>query len=184
MLLPSGSLRHVVLSQLCSEPMHGYGLRHAAGEYGWVYPINNAAVYPVLHELEEEKLVTHTTEVHRGRLRKVYSITQAGREELRRWLACAPDHELAIFDSAAFKIAAYQDETIRYARGWVEESVEKLRLQIEDREQWLEREVEKSDYARMAGEYGIDMLRLRLRLLESVLDRARSDEDRAVASSA
>lgn len=176
MLLPSGSLRHVVLSQLWWSPMHGYALRQTAGEVGWIYPVNNSAVYPVLHDLEIEGLVTHSTEIHCGRVRKVYTITEAGRAELVHWLASAPENELSIFDSAAFKVAAYRPETIGHAKSWMEGTIHKLRVHIDDRAQQLESDGGQSEFARLAGEYGVDMLRLRVSLLERVLALADGGE--------
>lgn len=48
---------------------------------------NYAHIYPVLKEMEGEALVTSTQEKSSGRPAKsIYSITDAGREELTKWL--------------------------------------------------------------------------------------------------
>jgi DNA-binding PadR family transcriptional regulator len=74
-----GHLRLYLLSLLAEEPMHGYELILALEErFGGTYTPSAGTIYPRLAKLEEEGLVTKTTE---GR-KTVYEITDAGRAEL------------------------------------------------------------------------------------------------------
>jgi DNA-binding PadR family transcriptional regulator len=74
-----GHLRLYLLSLLADEPMHGYELILALEErFGGTYTPSAGTIYPRLAKLEEEGLVTKTTE---GR-KTVYEITDAGRAEL------------------------------------------------------------------------------------------------------
>lgn len=74
-----GRLRLYLLSLLAVSPMHGYELIQALSErFGGTYSPSAGTVYPRLTKLEEEGLVTKTTE---GR-KTVYHITDAGRREL------------------------------------------------------------------------------------------------------
>ena len=59
----------------CPEEL---ALRALAKGYSWIYPMTNANIYPTLRTLEEEGFVEHHSEVHDGRLRKIYAITDAG----------------------------------------------------------------------------------------------------------
>jgi DNA-binding PadR family transcriptional regulator len=75
-----GHLRLYLLSLLAEEPMHGYELILALEErFGGTYTPSAGTIYPRLAKLEEEGLVTKTTE---GR-KTVYEITDAGRAELK-----------------------------------------------------------------------------------------------------
>jgi len=74
-----GHLRLYLLSLLDTAPMHGYELIQALGErFGGTYVPSAGTIYPRLAKLEEEGLVTKSTD---GR-KTVYAITDAGRAEL------------------------------------------------------------------------------------------------------
>ena len=75
-----GHLRLYLLSLLDESPKHGYELIQALGErFGGTYVPSAGTIYPRLGKLEEEGLVSKSAE---GR-KTVYSITDAGRAELR-----------------------------------------------------------------------------------------------------
>lgn len=75
-----GHLRLYLLSLLDEGPRHGYELIQALGNrFGGTYVPSAGTIYPRLAKLEEEGLVTKSAD---GR-KTVYSITDAGRAELR-----------------------------------------------------------------------------------------------------
>ncbi|MEO6941506.1 MAG: PadR family transcriptional regulator [Terrimesophilobacter sp.] len=81
-----GHLRLYLLSLLAEEPMHGYEIILALEErFGGTYTPSAGTIYPRLAKLEDEGLVTKSTD---GR-KTVYEITDAGRDEL-----AARAHEL------------------------------------------------------------------------------------------
>ena len=98
------AVKHTLLGLLSWKPMHGYRLRKVAQAYSWMYPMTNASVYPALHELERDGFIEHDSEVHTGRARKVYRITDVGRSELRRWLSMSPDADSSIRDPLLLKV--------------------------------------------------------------------------------
>lgn len=74
-----GHLRLYLLSILAEQPMHGYELIQALGSrFGGTYVPSAGTIYPRLAKLEDEGLVTKSTD---GR-KTVYEITNAGRAEL------------------------------------------------------------------------------------------------------
>ena len=74
-----GSLRLYLLNLLAEQPRHGYELIQALSDrFGGTYSPSAGTVYPRLAKLEEEGLVTKSTD---GR-KTVYMITDAGRTEL------------------------------------------------------------------------------------------------------
>ncbi|HEX9108337.1 MAG TPA: PadR family transcriptional regulator [Longimicrobiales bacterium] len=77
----AGEVRLALLSLLADGPAHGYELmKQLEKRSGGTYQASAGTVYPVLQQLEDEGLVT--TEQLEGK--KVYRITDAGREELTR----------------------------------------------------------------------------------------------------
>ncbi|MET0976779.1 MAG: PadR family transcriptional regulator [Leifsonia sp.] len=74
-----GSLRLYLLSLLAEQPRHGYELITALSDrFGGTYSPSAGTIYPRLAKLEEEGLVTKSTD---GR-KTIYEITDAGRAEL------------------------------------------------------------------------------------------------------
>ncbi|WP_420151887.1 PadR family transcriptional regulator [Spirosoma sp.] len=84
-----GTLKTIVL-KLLAEPAHhpsgrqrmyGYEITQAVKErtQGEII-LSFGALYPVLHKLEQEGLLTTETEEVEGRLRKYYSLTPQGSE--------------------------------------------------------------------------------------------------------
>ncbi|GAB3604706.1 hypothetical protein GCM10027413_01150 [Conyzicola nivalis] len=74
-----GHLRLYLLSLLADAPMHGYEVIQALEErFGGTYVPSAGTIYPRLAKLEEDGLVTKSTD---GR-KTVYEITDAGRAEL------------------------------------------------------------------------------------------------------
>lgn len=76
-----GRLRLYLLKLLAEQPRHGYEMiRLLEDHFEGMYAPSAGTIYPRLARLEREGLVAHSRE--RGR--KVYHITDAGREELAR----------------------------------------------------------------------------------------------------
>ncbi len=76
-----GEVRLALLSLIDEEPAHGYELMKRLEERsGGMYQASAGTVYPVLQLLEDEGLV----EVRETEGKKVYHITEAGKEELGR----------------------------------------------------------------------------------------------------
>jgi DNA-binding PadR family transcriptional regulator len=162
-------LRHTLLGLLNYQPMHGYLLRQYAKEYSWMYPMTNASIYPALHGLEEDGFISHRSEIHSGRARKVYEITEEGRVELRRWLIDPSPQSLSFRDQTLLKVAMQSSETMAYARLWVEELIDSLRDSVSQHERDLKEADSMAHYTRLTMEYGVEMLRLRIEFLEKAL---------------
>ncbi len=150
--------------------MHGYRLRKHAREYSWMYPMTNASIYPALHQLEKDGFVTHQQEVHNGRARKVYLITDEGRRELARWLADAPSQDMTLRDEMLLKLALQQEETFDKAREWLAANLESLLVEIDAGERRLEDVGNLSPQTRMVMEFGVEMNRLRARFYQRLLE--------------
>jgi DNA-binding PadR family transcriptional regulator len=106
------------------QPLHGYALKCVLEEgIAHVWPVHLAAIYPSLRKLEEEGLVTHVTEVTRsGRPdRKVYSVTDAGRQELGRWRRLPPDSgEFQMKNPLMLKLLFAKRENLPEVRSWLD----------------------------------------------------------------
>jgi len=108
-----GRLRLYLLKLLDEAPRHGYEvIRLLEERFQGLYAPSAGTVYPRLAKLETEGLVTHATEGGR----KVYSITEAGREELAGRSGELADLELEIRESVSELAAEIRDD-VRGAAG-------------------------------------------------------------------
>jgi DNA-binding PadR family transcriptional regulator len=82
------SLKHALLGLLSYEPMTGYELKQffdSSIEHFWNAELSQ--IYPTLKSLEDADYVVKHLRVQETRPnRKVYEITEAGREEFLRWM--------------------------------------------------------------------------------------------------
>jgi DNA-binding PadR family transcriptional regulator len=81
-------LKYVLLGLLHQQPRHGYDLRRVFEELlGGTWPLNIAQVYTALSALERDGLIEcDVVPADTGPDRKVYSLSEVGEKELRRWL--------------------------------------------------------------------------------------------------
>jgi DNA-binding PadR family transcriptional regulator len=97
------SVRHSLLALLSADgPMHGYGLKTEFEDAtGDVWPLNVGQVYTTLGRLERDSLVAAGFDADG---QKVYAITEAGREELRRWFETPVPREVIPRQELAIKL--------------------------------------------------------------------------------
>jgi DNA-binding PadR family transcriptional regulator len=94
------SVRYAILGLLAQKTRHGYELRAAfeavVGEYA-NWDLKAAQVYTTLERLEEAGLVERTSDLGEGDEpdRRIYAVTQSGREALKIWYASGvtPEHQ-------------------------------------------------------------------------------------------
>lgn len=140
-----GSLRLYLLSLLAEEPRHGYELIQALSDrFGGTYVPSAGTIYPRLAKLEEEGLVTKTTD---GR-KTVYSITDAGRAEL-----ASREHELdAIEEEVTDSVRRLADEV----RAGVNDAMRTLRAELASAAREAKRDATRIDPRQEARDAGRD----------------------------
>jgi DNA-binding PadR family transcriptional regulator len=179
-----GSLRLYLLRLLDEEPRHGYEvIRLLRDRFMGVYSPSPGTIYPRLARLEEEGLVTHD-EVDG---RKVYRITEAGREELR-----SRSDEL---DELEEELSASVSDIVREVREDVRQTVRSLREELtwaaresrrmgrematDVREQARQARDEAREQARQARDEAREQARQAKEEARQARDEAREERDRA-----
>jgi DNA-binding PadR family transcriptional regulator len=154
-----GSLRLYLLRLLDEEPRHGYEvIRLLRDRFMGVYSPSPGTIYPRLARLEEEGLVTHD-EVDG---RKVYRITEAGREELR-----SRSDEL---DELEEELSASVSDIVREVREDVRQTVRSLREELT----WAARESR-----RMGKDMAADVREQARQARDEAREQARQARDEA-----
>ena len=157
-----GSLRLYLLRLLDEEPRHGYEvIRLLRDRFMGVYSPSPGTIYPRLARLEEEGLVTHD-EVDG---RKVYRITEAGREELR-----SRSDEL---DELEAELSASVSDIVREVREDVRQTVRSLREELT----WAARESRRAhrEMGAYSGEHGHEQAREQAEQAREQAQQARQD---------
>ncbi|GAA2868444.1 PadR family transcriptional regulator [Paenarthrobacter ilicis] len=98
------SIRHSLLALLQDRPRYGYELRvEFQDRTGSAWPLNIGQVYTTLDRLERDGLVRKDGDDGGGHV--VYSITDAGAEEVAAWFAGAVDRGTPPRNEIAIKLA-------------------------------------------------------------------------------
>jgi PadR family transcriptional regulator PadR len=80
-----GTLPTLILEALLHEPSHGYRVAQRIKERSQgVLDFKEGTLYPALHKLENDGLVESHEDIEKGRLRRYYRITKAGRAALTK----------------------------------------------------------------------------------------------------
>ena len=120
-----GRLRLYLLKLLAEGPKHGYELiRLLENRFLGLYAPSAGTIYPRLQRMEAEGLVTHTA----AGGRKIYEITDAGREELRLRAGELSTLEAEIHASVA-DLSSLAHEIQNEVRGSVRDIKQELREQ-------------------------------------------------------
>jgi DNA-binding PadR family transcriptional regulator len=146
-----GRLRLYLLKLLEESPRHGYEvIRLLQDRFLGVYSPSPGTIYPRLARLESEGLVTH--EVVKGK--KVYQLTDKGREELERRMDELADLEEEISASAQEFAREVQEDVRQTVRSLREELTQAARdmrdpSRVASKQAWQEsKERQKEEWRR------------------------------------
>jgi PadR family transcriptional regulator, regulatory protein AphA len=99
-----GPTGYVILGMLRGEPRSGYEIKQAVdNSTRFFWAASYGQIYPELRALAKAGLVAGESRPTGGRRRTVYRLTDAGREELRRWLDRPPER-LELRDEGLLKL--------------------------------------------------------------------------------
>ncbi len=80
--LELGAMRTHILHHASRSPVYGSWMLEELKRHG--YDLSYGTLYPALHKMEEEGLLTREDRVEGGRVRKYYTATDEGEWELER----------------------------------------------------------------------------------------------------
>lgn len=166
----------VLLGLLAIEPMSGYDLGLTIrGSVGHFWNESYGQIYPNLKKLANGGFVSCKTERQKGKPdRHIYSISEKGRERLRKWLAVPPQPEIPR-NEMLLKLFFGEQVSPQILIGYVERMVEERRALLNLLEQAEREEIDKSlrypgaPYWRMAAHFGQMEMRAHLRWAEETL---------------
>lgn len=172
----TGTLGHALLGVLAEGPRTGYALvRHLAQSIAYTWPAGHSQVYPELARLLEAGLIREGEPAPRGG--RPYELTDAGLEEVRRWLAeTSPSR--TVRDEASLRLFFLWLLDPADAEGYLRGEAERAREVLAELEAIAEQEDPdnpKTRAYRVALELGLRSARARLEWAEWALVRVASD---------
>jgi PadR family transcriptional regulator AphA len=166
----------VLLGMLAIEPMSGYDLGLAIrGSVGHIWNESYGQIYPNLKKLASEGCVSSKAERQKGKPeRRVYSITEKGRERLKAWLAVPPQPEIPR-NEMLLKLFFGDQVPAQLLIGYVECMAEEHRAVLKFLERAEREEIDANrhypgaPYWRMAARFGQLEMKAHLRWVEETL---------------
>lgn len=166
------SLRHAILGIVDWQPMHGYEIKRVLEEgISTFWPVNLGAIYPSLRRLEAEGLVRYRREASpEGRPdRKVYEVTDAGREELGRWRRLPPEGPAQSRVPLFLKLLFARPENLPQVVDWIDKELEAARANADALRSALhDPNVFSTFFVRFMRESGLAHTELGIELLEDL----------------
>jgi DNA-binding PadR family transcriptional regulator len=166
----------VLLGLLAIEPMSGYDLGLTIqGSVGHFWNESYGQIYPSLKKLANDGFVKYKSERQNGRPeRRIYSITDRGRERLTEWLAISPQPEIPR-NEMLLKLFFGAQAPTQVLIGYVERMAQERLALLESLERAEREEINQNQhypgapYWRMAVHYGQMEMRTHLRWAEETL---------------
>jgi PadR family transcriptional regulator AphA len=166
----------VLLGLLAIEPMSGYDLGlNIRASVGHFWNESYGQIYPNLKKLASGGFVSCKTERQKGKPdRRIYSITEKGRERLTAWLAVRPQPEIPR-NELLLKLFFGAQVPTQILIGYVERMAEERRALLELLERAEREEIDKNQhypgapYWRMAAHFGQMEMRAHLRWAQETL---------------
>jgi DNA-binding PadR family transcriptional regulator len=172
------ALRYALLGLLDDRPSSGYELtqRFAQGIGAYAWDAKHSQIYPELRKLLSEDLIAISDQGARGR--KTYAITEAGRQELRRWLLAGPSSTGGVRNEYVLRLfllsALEPDEAIRilqHTANFAERQIEELSAEYTDARA---RQDDITSYGALAAQYGVYAYRATVEWANWAIEEIRS----------
>lgn len=156
------SLKHALLGFLNYTTMTGYELKqHFDHSIHHFWSANLSQIYPTLTQMENEGLLTMELEYQENRPnRKVYRITEAGREELKRWLRAPmelPPTRVAFLIKVFFAGSLDKEDILAQLRGSMETHKQQLEAYRETVREVLNQKIEATGLKREGLFWGLTL---------------------------
>jgi PadR family transcriptional regulator AphA len=172
------SFHHFILGLLTQRPMSGYDIKRLLKSLGWLVGSPSfGAIYPALHALLQDRLVTVTVLSDENKPpRKIYTITQAGERALHEWI-----HQPSSTNASTRAFAMRLILADQLSNEGLIAHLQQRRAQVDDHRAALKRMNDELDGEVDAGrrltlDYGMAIASAELNWLEGMLERLSEEE--------
>ena len=172
-------LELAALGLLIEEPLHGYRLKQQLERFmSGCISVNYGAIYPLLKRLEAQGYIMTLTEVAGGANRKVYQITERGRDRWRQEMLAHP-HESWVNSRSRFIIKFFFFSQIEAAERvkLMQSRLMVCKLRLESREEQPVEETTANPYPAIARQRHLANLRFEIEWLRAQILREQQNRE-------
>ena len=172
-------LELAALGLLIEEPLHGYRLKQQLERFmSGCISVNYGAIYPLLKRLEAQEYIMTLTEVAGGPNRKVYQITERGRDRWRQEMLTHP-HESWVNSRSRFIIKFFFFSHLEAAERvkLMQSRLMACQLRLESREAQPVEETTANPYPAIARQRHLANLRFEIEWLHAQILREQQNRE-------
>ena len=180
------AIKFAILGLLHYKDMHGYRIKqHIERNFGHMWSINYGQIYPNLRQLLDDGFVSmkRVNQVgEKGPDRKLYSLTDQGKEEFARWLDSSPERLMLLRDPFLLRFVFFGFGDNSRAVEIIDEQIGLYEEQLKTRNENLEHWHTHDKYVRLITQLGIDLNEMFLNWLKKAKDEILAESDEATHS--
>jgi DNA-binding PadR family transcriptional regulator len=154
-------IKYAILGLLHYTDMHGYRIKeHIERNFGHMWSINYGQIYPNLKKLHDDRLITMKEVVvngEKGPPRKLYSITDKGREEFLDWLNTSPEKPMLLRDPFLMRFVFFGFGDGKRAIEIIDEQISRYQKELARRKKNLTRWEKSGIYVRLIADLGASL---------------------------
>ena len=182
------SIKYAILGLLQYQDLHGYRVKkHIENYFENMWSINYGQIYPALKQLADDGFVEVRecdNKGGKGPQRKLYSITDRGRDEFSRWLAAEPEKKVIIRDPFLMRFVFYSFGNHERLMEIIDDQIKIYTSTLAKRQNNLKRWSTRGIHVRLLAELGIENNRTYLQWLKRVKREMSADHAKGKKSSA
>lgn len=168
------SIKYAILGLLHYRDMHGYRIKeHIERHFGYMWSVNYGQLYPALKSLEEEELINMVKVAPSesgGPNKKLYKITNKGREAFRKWIQSPPEKQMFLRDPFLMRFLFFDFGDKEKSLQMIEEQTRLYEQQLDRRQKNISRWRRQERYVRLIAELGISLNEMYLQWLRCAHD--------------
>ena len=180
------SVKYAILGLLHYKDMHGYAIKeHLEKHFGYMWTVNYGQIYPALKTMQSEGQVT-MKEVAQSDApdRKLYSITEKGREDFREWLHGEPEKKMVMRDPFLLRMTFFGFGDARRALELIEEQIRMYEDHLSRRREIAPRRSRGGDpFVKLLTELGLNLNEMMLDWLHKAKAEVQRMQSPALAGS-
>lgn len=164
------AIKHSILGLLHYKDMHGYRIKgHIEKNFGHMWSINHGQIYQSLKKMEDEGLVSMVELApsdNGGPHKKLYTITDKGREEFADWLASDPEGQMLLRDPFLTRFVFFDFGDRDRALEIIQGQIDIYQEQLERRKDTMPRRRDQGEYVGLVADLGVTFNQMYLEWLK------------------
>lgn len=155
------SIKYAILGLLHYKDMHGYNIKkHIENHFGHMWSINYGQIYPNLKTLADDGWVVmreYNQVGEKGPQRKLYSLTEKGREMFARWLSEDPESQMILRDPFLMRFIFFGFGDRQRSLEMIDAQIRLWSRMLTTRQENLKNWENNDLHVRLTAELGIDL---------------------------